>query len=95
MPDTILEFHPLLRIAGHDSTALEALGEVNEVVTENSIPPDAFKVRRARLEVENTEGRKFVSATVEGAYTSTGWTYEEGTIGSPIRIKLKSGWTGN
>lgn len=69
--------------------ALRTLSSVNVVVIENSVPADTFKVRRARLEVENTEGRKYVSETEEEAYTSMGWEYEEGKIGSPIRFTLR------
>ncbi len=68
--------------------ALAALSERNQVVIENSAPPDAFKVRRARIEIENEDGERFVTATDQGAYTSVGWKYAEGTVGSPIRIEL-------
>lgn len=77
------------------AAALEVLDQVNEVVIENSVPPDAFKVRHARLEVENTERRKFVSETNAEVYTSMEWDFAEGKIGSPIRIKLNFGWLGN
>ena len=67
---------------------LESLMARNEVVIENSQPADAFKVRRARIEIENTEGRKFVSETEPSAYTSVGWKFAEGKVGSPIRFRL-------
>jgi hypothetical protein len=77
------------------AAALKALGEINEVVIENSVPPDAFKVRRARLEVVNTAGSKYVSETKEEAYASMEWKYAEGRIGSPIRFNLSFGRSGN
>ena len=69
--------------------ALESLMTRNEVVIENSQPPDAFKVRRARIQIENTEGDEFVTETEEGAYTSVGWKFAEGKVGSPIRFSLQ------
>jgi len=71
--------------------ALASLRQRNEVTIENSEPPDAFKVRRARIEVENTEGRRFDTDTDNAAYTSVGWEFAEGTVGSPIRIELRFG----
>ncbi|MBM3473031.1 MAG: hypothetical protein FJX75_07190 [Armatimonadetes bacterium] len=69
--------------------ALASLMARNEVTIENSEPADAFKVRNARIEIENTEGRKFVTGTETGAYTSVGWEFAEGTVGSPIRFELR------
>lgn len=69
--------------------ALASLSDENEVVIENSDPPDAFKVRRARIEVVNTKGQRIITATEEGAYTSVGWEFAEGKVGSPIRFVLR------
>ena len=41
------------------------------------------------LVLENTDGRKFVSMIQQGPYTSMGWKYAEGKIGSPIRFTLR------
>jgi hypothetical protein len=71
--------------------ALATLSEENEVLIANSDPPDAFKVRRARIEIVNAEGKRFVTATDEGAYTSVGWEFAEGQVGSPIQITLRFG----
>lgn len=68
--------------------ALDKLMTHNEVTIANSVPPDAFKVRRARLEIENTAGQTFTSETDAGAHTSCSWDLAEGTVGSPIRIHL-------
>lgn len=68
--------------------ALAALLEQNTVEIANSEPPDAFKVRRARLEIVNSAGMKLVTDTDPGAHTSVGWEFAEGTVGSPIRITL-------
>jgi hypothetical protein len=68
--------------------AVQMLSDVNEVVIENSVSPDAFEVRRARLKMKNTEGRKYVSETEMETYTSMGWEYKEGKIDSPIRFTL-------
>ena len=75
--------------------ALEALMARNEVVIENANPPDAFKVRRSRIEIENSEGRRFVTDTEEDAYTSCGWEFAEGKVGSPIRFVLRFRPAGN
>lgn len=69
--------------------ALDALMARNELVIENSNPPDAFKVRRARLEMTNTAGQKWVSDVDAGPYTSVGWEFAEGKVGSPIRMVLR------
>ncbi len=68
--------------------ALTALSQQVRVVIENSNPPDAFKVRRARIEITNDAGERFATVTDEGAYTSVGWEFAEGVVGSPIRIEL-------
>ncbi len=68
--------------------AVAALSQQVRVVIENSTPPDAFKVRRARIEITNEQGEQFATVTDEGAYTSVGWDYAEGVVGSPIRIEL-------
>ena len=72
-----------------NAAVVKSLGAVNDIVIENSTPPDAFKVRRAYLEVENTEGHKFASETEIKAFTSMGWDYSEGEVGSPIHFTLK------
>ena len=68
--------------------AVAALSQQVRVAIENSTPPDAFKVRRARIEITNDAGGQFTTATDEGAYTSVGWDHAEGVVGSPIRIEL-------
>ncbi|MBI2297407.1 MAG: hypothetical protein HYU66_00395 [Armatimonadetes bacterium] len=37
----------------------------------------------------NTNGKTYVSEVDEAAYTSCGWEYQEGKVGSPIRLVLK------
>ncbi len=69
--------------------ALDGLTVGNQVVIQNSDPIDAFKVRRARLEIRNTQGQTFATATDEGAHTSCNWEFAEGTVGSPITIELR------
>ncbi|MCE5241042.1 hypothetical protein LLH23_21475 [bacterium] len=68
--------------------ALATLCARNTVQIENSRPPDAFKVRRLRVEIVNTAGRIWTTETDEGAYTSCGWDYAEGKVGSPITVPL-------
>jgi len=68
--------------------AVAALSQQVRVVIANSTPPDAFKVRRARIEITNDAGERFATMTDEGAYTSVGWEFAEGVVGSPIRIEL-------
>lgn len=68
--------------------ALAHLQTNNLVQIENSAPADAFKVRRARLEIVNTERQAFAAKVDEGVYTSCGWEFAEGVIGSPITLRL-------
>jgi len=68
--------------------ALAALMEQNTVEIANSEPPDAFKVRCARIEIVNSAEVKLVTDTDPGAYTSVGWEFAEGKVGSPLRIML-------
>ena len=69
--------------------ALDGLMESNGVSIANSAPPDAFKVRRARIEIVNTDGKGFATGTDTGAYTSVAWDFQEGKVGSPIELELR------
>ena len=68
--------------------ALAQLQTRNAVRIENSKPIDAFKVRRLRLEIVNTAGKAWTTETDEGPYTSCGWDFAEGKVGSPISSDL-------
>lgn len=68
--------------------ALSHLQYKNIVKIENSLPEDAFKIRRARIEIINTEGKIWRSQTDEMSYTSCNWEFAEGKIGSPIVLEL-------
>ena len=68
--------------------AIQTLRERNEVTIDNAVG-DAFKVRRARIEITRTTGQTLTTGTDEGAYSSVVWDLPEGTVGSPIEMELR------
>ncbi|NUQ61533.1 MAG: hypothetical protein HUU20_03530 [Pirellulales bacterium] len=67
---------------------LETLGYSNELVIENSQPIDAFKVRGLHIRLELKGGETLTSAADASVYTSAGWEFAEGQVGSPIQSRL-------